>query len=47
MNVDIADAKPEKQMLVNEVKNFSICSDAGLRQLLQGAQDEMPLPQTA
>ena len=35
MSIDIAEATPKEEMSTDEVKNFSIGRDIGLRQVLQ------------
>ena len=41
VSTDIADAEPEEQVLIDEMKNLSICRDLGLRQVVQHPQNEI------
>jgi hypothetical protein len=41
VSTDIADAEPEEQVSIDELKNFPIGRDAGLRQLVQRPQNEI------
>ena len=42
MSIDIANAQTEEQVLIDEVKNFPIRRDAGLRQVVQRPENEIP-----
>jgi len=44
---DIADAKPEQPMKADETRHFLTGGDAGLRQILQGAENKITLPQVS
>ncbi len=45
MRIDLADAFSKQFVLINEMKHFTISGRACLRQIAQGAQDEIALPQ--
>src|SRR5216683_3079173 len=45
MSIDVADPDPEQGVLVDEMSDFLIRRDFGLRQVRQGIQNEIALPQ--
>ena len=47
MRIDISDAEAEQGVSIYEMQHFLFCRDAGLRQVLQGIQNKIALPQVA
>jgi hypothetical protein len=47
MGINIPDAAPEQRVTVDEGQNFRIRSNRGARQLRQGVQHNLSLPQIA
>ena len=47
MGIDISDAAPKQPVLVDEMQNFGISGDAGLRQIHQCVQHDFTLTQVA
>jgi hypothetical protein len=45
MSIDVPDPDPEQGVLVDEMSDFLIRRDFGLRQVRQGIQNEIALPQ--